>query len=397
MRILSLSTHDEPCGIGDYNSSLKTALEALGHSCDIIRIRRHEPDTLSETLSNFASAVGRYDLAMIQHEWAFFDLEFEISARTFARLLRSMPRTGPPLAIFLHSNLPDLPRVNNLRPFGPKARKRAAKRAVIRAMNRAPRGQVFVHGSAARADYIGHGISPDRISDIVFPMNEVGGVAEPRKIIDGDTVILAIFGFVEDYKGYEAALNALCLLPDNVKLVIAGGPHPHNPRVTTLDSIYGFVNTGVWPRPTMPSLPLQLTCQRLAGLRDRIEVTGHIPQDRIAETIGDADIVLAAYTSAPAGSAALGQTLSLGRPVIASALEPFLDIKRRSDCLRLVAPSCPFELAEAIRQMIPDHRERMRLHSAALAYARKHSFNDLAQCVVDFAARRTGSRPLKDV
>ncbi len=390
MRILSLSTHGEPCGIGDYNASLKAALEALGHTCDITRIRRQEPETLPETLAEFAGSVGRYDVAMIQHEWSFFGPNFEASAQAFARLLRSLPPMAPPIAVFLHSNLPELPRVNNLRPFDANARNRAAKRAVIRAINRTRRVQVFVHGSAARADYIGRGMSPDRISDIVFPMNEASAATAPRKIACGDSVVLAIFGFVDDYKGYEAALNALRLLPDNFKLVIAGGPHPQNPRGTTLDSIYGFINTGVWPRPTMPSVLLPHTCQRRAGLRDRIEITGHLPQDHIAGIIGTADIVLAAYTSAPAGSAALGQVLSLGRPVIASALEPFIDINRRGDCLRLVAPSCPFELAEAIRQLTSDHRERMRLHDAALAYARAHSFGDLAQAVVGLAARRPG-------
>jgi hypothetical protein len=78
----------------------------------------------------------------------------------------------------------------------------------------------------------------------------------------------------------------------------------------------------------------------------------------------------------------MGQVLSLGRPVIASTVAPFMAIHEAAGCLKLVPPNCPFELAEAVLALAADHPERMRLHASALAFAQRHSFVALAKQVL---------------
>jgi glycosyltransferase involved in cell wall biosynthesis len=114
-----------------------------------------------------------------------------------------------------------------------------------------------------------------------------------------------------------------------------------------------------------------------------VRVTGIVPTENIAEIMNSIDIMLAVYQSAPLGSAAMGQVLSLGRPVIASTVASFMEINQAAGCLRLIPPNCPFELAEAILALIDDHPERMRLHASALAFAQRHSFAALAQQVLN--------------
>src|SRR5215470_4554670 len=116
-------------------------------------------------------------------------------------------------------------------------------------------------------------------------------------------------------------------LPDNVTLVIAGGKHPCSPCDQTLDSILGFLHTGTWPRPTMLTVPGRFTTAERDRLRNRVRVTGYLSQAEIVNILNSTDIALAIYSQSPPGSAALGQMLSLGRPVIASTLTAFHEVQ----------------------------------------------------------------------
>jgi glycosyltransferase involved in cell wall biosynthesis len=197
-----------------------------------------------------------FDLGLVQHEWGFFGSDFRQSAQCLTELLKSL-RHEAPVVIFIHSGFPVLPRSRTIPFFSKNAKVRAAKRAMVSAINR--RTCVFTHGDTARELLVGYGIRRDRIEAVVFPLTAERDVAKPRRLSAEDTVQLTIFGFVSEYKGYETVLNAMQLLPDNVRLVIAGGKNPCNPGDQTLDSIFGFLHTGAWPRPAMPTLPGRFT------------------------------------------------------------------------------------------------------------------------------------------
>jgi hypothetical protein len=65
-----------------------------------------------------------------------------------------------------------------------------------------------------------------------------------------------------------------------------------------------------------------------------------------------------------------------------STLAAFREVQQRGNCLKLVPARAPFELTELILALIQDHAERLRLYEDALAFARKHTFEALAQHVV---------------
>jgi glycosyltransferase involved in cell wall biosynthesis len=379
MRLLMLSTDGEPCGIADYNSSLGAAFIRLGHLTEIVRIPRFDPAGLAEACEIFRRRLPEFDLGLVQHEWGFFGADFRQSAQCFTRLLKSL-RNQTPVALFMHSSFPVLPPSRTFSFFSKNAKIRAAKRAMVSAINR--RSRVFTHGDMARERLVSYGVQRDRIEAVVFPLTVERDVVKPRPLSAEDTVQLAIFGFVSDYKGYETVLNAMRLLPNNVTLVIAGGKHPSNPGERTLDSIFGFLHAGAWPRPTMPRLPGKFTAADRDRLRYRVRITGYLSQTEIVKILNSTDIALAIYSEGPPGSAALGQMLSLGRPVIASTITAFREVQRRGNCLKLIPPRAPFELRELILELIGDHPERLRLHESALAFARKHTFETLAQHII---------------
>jgi glycosyltransferase involved in cell wall biosynthesis len=379
MRLLMLSTNGEPCGIADYNSRLSAAFVGLRHVTEIVRIPRFDPAGLARACEVFREKLPEFDRGLVQHEWGFFGSNFRQSAQCFTELLKSL-RKETPMAIFMHSTFPVLPRSRTIPFFSKNAKIRAAKRAMVSAINR--RACVFTHGDTAREQLVGYGIRRDRIEAIVHPLTAECNVAKPRPLGEQDKVQLAIFGFVSEYKGYETVLNAMRLLPDNVTLVIAGGKHPCAPGDQTLDSVLGFLYTGAWPRPTMPTLPGRFTTADRDRLRNRVRITGYLSHAEMVNILNGTDIALAIYSKGPTGSGALSQMLSLGRPVIASTLTAFREVQQRGNCLKLIPAQAPYELTELILALIRDHAERLRLHENALAFARKHTFEALAQHVV---------------
>jgi hypothetical protein len=148
MRLLMLSTNGEPCGIADYNSTLGAAFLGLGHLTDTVRIPRLDSAGLAKACEIFRERLPKFDLGLVQHEWGFFGSNFRQSAQCFAELLKSLG-DEPPVAIFIHSGFPVLPRSRTMRFFSKDAKIRAAKRAMVSAINR--RARVLVDELAGRS------------------------------------------------------------------------------------------------------------------------------------------------------------------------------------------------------------------------------------------------------
>jgi glycosyltransferase involved in cell wall biosynthesis len=77
--------------------------------------------------------------------------------------------------------------------------------------------------------------------------------------------------------------------------------------------------------------------------------------------------------------AAVADALEFARPTVATAIPAFCKLNAQANCLRLVSPDAPFELAHAIRELAGDFNERRRMFAAARTFARLHSFAALAQ------------------
>src|SRR5258708_1508306 len=195
MRLLMLSTNGEPFGIGDYNSTLGAAFVGLGPSTEIVRILRFDPAGLATACEVFRGRLQDFDLGLVQHEWGFFGSNFRQSALCLTELLKSL-RDEPPVAIFIHSGFPVLPRSRTMQFFSEDAKIRAAKRAMVSAINR--RARVFTHRDTAREQLVGYGVRRDRIEAVVFPLTAERDGAKPRPLSAEETVQLAIFGFVSE-------------------------------------------------------------------------------------------------------------------------------------------------------------------------------------------------------
>jgi glycosyltransferase involved in cell wall biosynthesis len=382
MRILVLSSPSGgQCGIGDYNANLSAALRAQDHRVDLIPLSRS--GDRSPMIRELQRRITNYDAAILHYDGSLYGDAPAEMFRNFAAVVRSLGKR-PAIAI-LHEALPPLPRRPLVKPWSPAClptwRSYLARRAVIDAMN--SNLTALVHGEHMRREWINIGVSPERIEAIVFPMQPGSPLIEPRPLGKTDTVELTMFGFVTEYKGYEIALNAMRVLPENYVLTIAGGPVPFYRNDRTMDAIHGFIQTGAWFYP-IASVGRRYSSTERQSMEARVRFTGHVPPERVADIMGRTDIALAPYRRSN-GSAALADYVEYARPTIASALPVFCDLAAHANCFGIVAVDASFELAHAIRNLAGNFNERLRMFEAARIFAEKHSFAALARrCISVF-------------
>src|SRR5207302_454220 len=115
-------------------------------------------------------------------------------------------------------------------------------------------------------------------------------------------------------KGHRLALEALSMLPDNATLLIAGGRHPDD-KSDFVERIQADIN--------------------IAGLSERVKVTGYLPPDSVAQVMSATDLVLAPFTET-SGSGSLAMAFACGKPILASDIGPHKEcLAETPGCLSL--------------------------------------------------------------
>jgi glycosyltransferase involved in cell wall biosynthesis len=411
MRILSLSSRGTLCGIAAYDAALKDAFEAKGHVYDVEPI---DPASLANAsvselvrhFRRFPERAADYDAVVLQHEWGFFmgATGLRASYAAFSSILAGLRDTGKPIFVLFHSAFPVHPApARRLFRWGKDKYDEYAElqRELISELNLNPRLHPVVHGRLAKRMLADLGVEAAKIKDIAHPVpvRPLAGPVPLNQSSSSGEINLLIFGFVRAYKGYDMALAALRLLPNNFKLVIAGGKHPLAPRDRTLDAVYGYLHTGEWLLQDPNSIaPLTehlgvLSEPERSTLRARVHVTGSIRDEELLPTVAMADIVLAPYSDqGPPGSGALNWAFVAERPVVATAVHTFVEIQEDWGCMKLVAPGSAFELAETIRGLAENPGEKADLVAKGHAFASANSFDALADTLLSMLApRRVGS------
>lgn len=169
--------------------------------------------------------------------------------------------------------------------------------------------------------------------------------------------IATLFGFLANKKGHRVALQALSRLPPDIALVFAGGQHP--------DDHTDYV-------PSLRAAIEQL------GLGDRVVVTGYLREEQVPEIMAATDIALAPFLRT-SGSGSLANLLAYGRAIIASDIAPHRGLlAAEPDLLTLFPTENPASLAATVEALLNDTAHRESLQQAALAYAARNAYTELA-------------------
>jgi glycosyltransferase involved in cell wall biosynthesis len=384
MRVLHVSTWKTRCGIANYTETLVNQLARRGIDSDVFPLATHEMHTMVESdLTALVAAIGQRardsDLVHLQHEFGFYSSPTTTSSIvTFGNILDAIKRAARPAVATFHTD-PDysisIP-TNRRKLRQLVLAKRWQWRVARHFRNRASAAQALTHTMRGRQALVNSGFDSARVSTV--PMGhemravpsslEIRNAAKAQLGLEPNSVLMSIFGFIGTYKGHEVAMQALRALPPKFVLAIIGGRHPDAGEDPALNNILR-----AW-RKRDPK---------------RLLITGYADRPTVELYQAETDICLAPYRPAfnLSASAALTWCLTSGRPTIASAIPSFREVNHRGDCLMLVTPGAPFELAWAIERLAGDEPTQARLVQNSLRYAEANSWQVVAERTADIYAQ----------
>jgi glycosyltransferase involved in cell wall biosynthesis len=196
-----------------------------------------------------------------------------------------------------------------------------------------------------------------------------------------DTVLVGVFGFINDYKGFGTAVRALHHLPKNHHLLIFGGIHPneipaHRPIHPALASLLDDAYVDATPFDQLrgnTGLGLNLDIERHIGqlfgghprdLSDRMHFMGALDDAEFFAGMAVCDAVVFPYLEVgQSASGPISQAVELGCRVLASRTHAFLEFAAyHPDTVEFFDIGNHLELAEriAVRRQYAARRERQR-------------------------------------
>ena len=188
--------------------------------------------------------------------------------------------------------------------------------------------------------------------------------------LPSDAVLIGVFGFLNEYKGFGTAIEALHHLPANHHLLIFGGIHPNEitarqPLHPYISSLFrdAFVGTTIYDRISMPRdqnapalvLGPDRSLSELLGahprdLSERIHFMGALSDSEFLTGMAICDAVVFPYLEVgQSASGPISQALELGCRIIASRTHTFLEFAEyHRDPIEFFDIGNHLELAERI-------------------------------------------------
>lgn len=143
--------------------------------------------------------------------------------------------------------------------------------------------------------------------------------------------IVTLQGFIYRDKGHRLMIEAMPKLPQDVKVVFAGGPAPNQ------ESLVHEL----------------LKLAEAKGVADRLRVTGYLSDEELERYLVATDLAVCPFKMFSA-SGSLSTWISLARPVLASDLPQIAEYNRiEPGAINTFNPYTTQALAEAIQQLLP--------------------------------------------
>jgi glycosyltransferase involved in cell wall biosynthesis len=183
--------------------------------------------------------------------------------------------------------------------------------------------------------------------------------------------VVAVFGFIQPNKNYELVVEALARLPADVTLLLAGGIR------TAGEAWYGDRVRAL---------------ARARGVLDRVRITGFLSRPEVGLALSAADLCVLPYAADHSVSYSARLCLAYERPLLASPVAAFEELRAQYGCAELFAGDDPATLAEQIGALLAEPERCRRLVEGARAYLRDRSWHRVADevCRVYAAAIEEG-------
>ena len=327
MRVSFITSVDEQCGIAIYSHEL--ADELRSH----IRLDIVPYDTEFPISSN---------LTHIQFQYPFFG-GLAPHKTQFPAFLK---KTSRPNIVTLHEiDLSGKPLIRFLKHWFNR-----------RLFNTDLIEHFIVHTHSMKEQLVSLHISPLKIT--VIPMwapkveKSLNSTLEAKQSLGLDgNIVLGVFGFVVQRRGYDLLLDALDIIPPKVTLAIIGGPHRFDQT-----NYFELLKTRIAARPD----------------RDHITITGYLSDSQLLQWMTAIDIAVAPFTDL-AASASVLRCVAYEKPIIISDVPFAMELQERANCLSLFKTGSATSLRAKIDSLVQDIDYRKNLTQKAHAYAQSYT------------------------
>lgn len=356
MRVAIHATTDARCGIAEYVRDLRAGLGG-DVEAEVVPIGPGRRNPLA--MLPVARRLNAADLAHVHHNYGFWgrgSLSYRLVFETLQRAIRI------PVILTPHSVFP-------LHPAGraPSPRQTLARALGLHAF--IDRGtfafaeRIIVHSRCHARLLRERGIPPDRLVEImpgvpVVQQPAVEAVVRYRRTweLEGKRVV-GLFGFIQPNKNYELPVRALTDLPPDVALLLIGGARTlgEEPYVARLREL-----------------------ARALGVERRVRITGFLPREELALPLSAVDLFVLPYATDHSVSYSARLCLAYEKPILASAVEGFQELKERYACVEVFESNDPAELARDVLALLGDPARRAALAEAARRYGERRSWRRVA-------------------
>jgi glycosyltransferase involved in cell wall biosynthesis len=365
MKVGMYTTVGERCGIAAYTNSLINALRSLPDTeVEVVPIEEgRQPKEHYVEVAERLNA-GDIDVVHVQHEHSFWGgiLPGHSAYWEFRYLIEK------PIVLTAHTTYTaeEMLRYRTER----RPLKKLAKWLLLRNRSWVDSVQIapfitaitIVHTEEAKQQLIERGADPKFVHVVPAGVPEViaaatGGEAFRRRFGLNGFRVITIFGYIAPNKGYELTLKLLPSLPEDVKLVIAGGP-----RNAAMEPYFAQLRNII----------------ESSGVQDRVVITGYLRDEEVAEAMAASSVVLTPHTEAT-GSYSVTIPLAYGKAVLASDLACFREITQRIACLELFRAGDIEDFRQHLLQLLNDEARRATLERHAKEYAERYSWHCIAE------------------
>lgn len=356
MRVTMHTTTTATCGIADYARDLLLGLRGTV-DVEVVPI---SPDQVNPArMLLVGRRLSAADLTHIHHNFGFWgrgSLSYRMMFQTLQRAITV------PVVLTSHSVFPARPRKWN----GSLKGLAIQVLGLHEFMDRSTylfANRIIVHSRCHFRLLAERGIPPERLVEIMPGVPEVSlppalAVEQFRQAwgLQGKRV-LGLFGFIQPNKNYELLVRALPHLPADVILVFVGGVR------TAGEAWYGR------------KLEALASSQ---GVAQRVRITGFLPREQLGPALSAVDLFVLPYVADSSVSYSARLCLAYERPILASAVDAFQELRERNRCLELFTTADPAALAGHVLELLNDPARRAALVEEVRAYNRERSWRRVA-------------------
>lgn len=345
-----LTPWDREGGIAKYSERFAAALREADTRVTPVPIEKPGSANPLEFVSLLDQVPDDSDVIHVQFEAGVFG-QLGMSGIGAPAFFLALSRVETPVIVTLHEVHAEHVHRGTAGDYLLRGRDFLIERLALRAAN-----ATLVHTAEARDVLRERHGDESRIERMLHPADADADPmpsAEAKAELGVERPIALTFGFVEEKKRYEDVVRVLPEFP-NLTYVIAGG-FRESEGEAVLERVRELANE--------------------LGVADRVQYIGYVDEDEVPVVFSAADIVVLPYERL-SQSGVVNDALAYRRPVVASSLPAFEELRSEFECL--VTYDSDEELSAGIDACLYDNSTREQLADAAETYIQEVNWNAFA-------------------